>query len=124
MNLNDYQQLAFSFARFSFVDYPFLALSEEVGEVSGKLAKFSRKNSVTLTTAILMAARDDSGEIKPANSMQLEKDLIAELGDCFWQLAACCTVLGLTLDEVAEANLDKLSGREERGTIVGSGDSR
>ena len=38
-----------------------------------------------------------------------------ELGDCCWYIAACCTVLGLDLDEVFEANIAKLRARYPDG---------
>lgn len=122
--MNDYQTRAFEFARFQHADYAFLALAEEVGEVNGKLAKFVRKNDVSLNQALSMAKKDDSGAMKSAVAAQLEADLRKELGDVFWQLAACCTLLGFTLQDVADDNIAKLEGREERGTIVGEGDNR
>ncbi|MEL7434828.1 MAG: nucleotide pyrophosphohydrolase, partial [Chloroflexota bacterium] len=39
-------------------------------------------------------------------------------------LTQICTNLDLTLEEVAEANLDKLFSRLERGVIKGEGDNR
>ncbi len=41
-----------------------------------------------------------------------------------WYLTQICTNLGLTLEEVAEANLDKLFSRQARGVIGGDGDKR
>lgn len=47
---------------------------------------------------------------------QLEKDrVIEELGDALWCLATVASSLGVALDEVATANLDKLSARHPRG---------
>ncbi len=119
MKLNDYQLDAMEFAEYRNNDYPFLALSEEVGEVSGKLAKYVRKNECSLSTAIY-----DVNNGSCNNSKALRADLKKELGDVLWQLQACCAELGFSLEEVAELNLDKLSGRSERGTIVGEGDER
>ena len=47
-----------------------------------------------------------------------------EIGDVLWALAACCTELDVSLDDVAKINLDKVRGRVERGTITGDGDDR
>ncbi|AKA61247.1 hypothetical protein [Pseudoalteromonas phage H103] len=119
MKLNDYQLGAMEFAKYRNNDYPFLALSEEVGEVSGKLAKYVRKNKCSLSTAIFAAVNGSCN-----NSKALRNDLKKELGDVLWQLQACCAELDFSLEEVAELNLDKLSGRSDRGTIVGEGDER
>lgn len=49
---------------------------------------------------------------------------LKELGDILWQLSQVCKDEGFTLEEVAVANINKLSGRVERDTIQGSGDFR
>jgi hypothetical protein len=41
-----------------------------------------------------------------------------------WYVAQVCTELGLSMDEVAAYNIDKLYSRLERGTIRGDGDER
>ena len=41
-----------------------------------------------------------------------------------WYLTSVAVDLGLTLEEVAQANLDKLASREARGVVGGSGDNR
>jgi NTP pyrophosphatase (non-canonical NTP hydrolase) len=48
----------------------------------------------------------------------------AELGDVLWYTAQLATELGLKLEEIAQANLDKLSSRMRRGVLSGSGDER
>lgn len=118
MKLNEYQQKAMAFAKYETADYPFLALSEEVGEVMGKLAKFARKNGVSAADAV-----NDSFN-KKSFTKTLRADLKKELGDVLWQLQACCSELGFTLEDAAKENIDKLSGRDIRGTIVGEGDER
>jgi len=85
--------------------YPTLGLINEAGEVAGKIKKIFR---------------DRNGEITEADRQAL-KD---ELGDVLWYLTQICTNLGLTLEEVAEANLDKLFSRQARGVIGGDGDKR
>ena len=85
--------------------YPTLGLANEAGEVAGKIKKIFR---------------DKGGVIGDA-----ERDALkGELGDVLWYLAQICTELGLSLDEVAAANLEKLASRQERGTIQGDGDTR
>jgi len=85
--------------------YPCLGLSNEVGEVLGKVKK---------------VFRDNNGKF----SDEIKADLKAELGDVLWYLTQICTELDLTLEDIAEYNLDKLFSRLERGKIQGSGDNR
>lgn len=87
------------------VIYPTLGLVNEAGEVAGKIKK---------------VFRDKDGQI----SAETRQALKAELGDVLWYLAQVSTELGLTLDEVAEANIIKLYDRQERGKLGGDGDQR
>jgi hypothetical protein len=41
-----------------------------------------------------------------------------------WYVAQVATEAGLELEEVAQANLDKLLSRQQRGVLSGSGDVR
>jgi NTP pyrophosphatase (non-canonical NTP hydrolase) len=41
-----------------------------------------------------------------------------------WYISALADDLGVTLEEVAQANVDKLRSRMERNKIKGSGDNR
>jgi NTP pyrophosphatase (non-canonical NTP hydrolase) len=46
----------------------------------------------------------------------LDQDaLVKELGDCLWYVAAFANVLGLSLDDVAERNIEKLRRRYPEG---------
>jgi NTP pyrophosphatase (non-canonical NTP hydrolase) len=85
--------------------YPTLGLVNEAGEVAGKIKKIFR---------------DKGGEIGEEEREALKH----ELGDVLWYLTQICTELGLSLEEVAEANLEKLFSRLERGQIRGDGDQR
>ena len=85
--------------------YPTLGLTNEAGEVAGKVKKIFR---------------DKGGVIGPEDREALKQ----ELGDVLWYLAQICTELDLSLQEVAEANLAKLFSRLERGQIGGDGDTR
>ena len=40
-----------------------------------------------------------------------KKDLIKELGDIMWYIAELCDAFDFTLEEVAQANIDKLAAR-------------
>ena len=85
--------------------YPTLGLTNEAGEVAGKIKKIFR---------------DKAGEISEEDRQALKQ----ELGDVLWYLTQICTELGLSLEEVAEANLTKLFSRLERDQIKGDGDYR
>ena len=109
MNFNDYQSKSRKTAGYPAIGhpviYPVLGLANEAGEVAGKVKKIFR---------------DKDGEINEKTKSMLK----AELGDVLWYVAQVCTELGLSLDEVAEYNIDKLYSRLERGTIRGDGDDR
>ncbi len=64
--------------------------------------------------------RDKNGVVADADREALKY----ELGDVLWYLAQIATELDLSLDEIAQANLDKLKARMERNTIQGEGDYR
>ncbi len=85
--------------------YPTLGLCGEAGEVADKVKK---------------VLRDQGGEF----SAEVIAALQLELGDVLWYVAQLATELGLELDQVAQANLDKLASRSARNVISGSGDSR
>jgi NTP pyrophosphatase (non-canonical NTP hydrolase) len=109
MNFTDYQTKSRKTARYPSIGhpviYPTLGLTNEAGEVAGKIKKIFR---------------DNNGLIGEAERAALK----GELGDVLWYLAQVCTELDLSLDEVAEHNIDKLYSRLERGTIGGEGDTR
>lgn len=82
-----------------------LGLTEEAGEAAGKIKK---------------VFRDNNGNFDAKRTEQLKH----ELGDVLWYLTQLCTELGLTLEDVAEANLQKTLSRLQRNKIDGSGDHR
>lgn len=51
-------------------------------------------------------------------------DFKKEFADVIWYVAVLADSLGLSLDELMQANLDKLASRKQRGVIKGSGDNR
>jgi NTP pyrophosphatase (non-canonical NTP hydrolase) len=86
------------------LSYASLGLGE-VGEIQGKVKKVIRDSGASLT--------DEKRE-----------ELAKELGDVLWYVAACCKELDISMDYVAEKNLEKLFSRKERGVLEGSGDNR
>ena len=110
--MNEYQADAAATAIYKWkVIYPALGLAGEAGEVSDKLKKLIRDNDVRF---------DGEGMITD----QQRADLGAELGDVLWYVSNLARDLGLTLNDVAMMNLEKLQSRQSRGVIGGSGDNR
>lgn len=77
----------------------------EAGEVQGKIKKI---------------LRDDAGVL----TQEKREAIAAELGDVLWYVARTASELGVSLEDVAQANLEKLASRAERGVLGGSGDDR
>lgn len=109
MDFNEYQRLSRRTAAYPAIGhpvvYPALGLTNEAGEVAGKIKK---------------VFRDKGGQLDEATLRALE----SELGDVLWYLAQMATELGLTLDDIAAHNLEKLADRQRRGVIRGDGDQR
>jgi NTP pyrophosphatase (non-canonical NTP hydrolase) len=109
MNFTEYQTKSRVTAKYPVIGhgviYPTLGLTNEAGEVAGKIKK---------------VFRDKDGII----SDETREALKAELGDVLWYLSQTATELGLSLDEIAEYNLAKLLDRQARGKIQGDGDNR
>lgn len=97
IKMNKYQTDAYDYAVYDDPVYPFLGLAEEAGEVCGVVAKHVRKAGIV---------------------HRVDRERVAEeLGDVLWMVAACCTELGLSMEEVGIANLAKLEERRKKGTI-------
>jgi NTP pyrophosphatase (non-canonical NTP hydrolase) len=109
LDFSTYQQRSRETARYPGVGanpiYPTLGLCGEAGEVADKVKK---------------VIRDQQG----AFSVDTVAALKLELGDVLWYVAQLASELGLDLEGVAQANLDKLASRAARNVITGSGDDR
>lgn len=109
MQFNEYQEQAKSTAIYPRQGrnllYPTLGLVGEAGEVANEISKLIRDDNYRLT---------DERRTK----------LIKEMGDVLWFAAALATELQVSLDEIAQLNLDKLASRKARGVLSGSGGDR
>lgn len=110
MNFDEYQKQALTTAastgdEFKDVMHWILGVSGESGEIAEKVKKI---------------IRDKNGVISEEDKAELKK----EIGDVLWYLAVLAHELGLSFEDIAEANLEKLKSRKNRGVIGGSGDNR
>ena len=102
MTFDEYQKFAKTIAIYPEnckITYPTLGLCGEAGEVAEKIKK----------------------HIRDGRSLE---GVGLELGDVLWYISALADDLGVTLEEIAQANVDKLQSRKDRGKIGGSGDNR
>lgn len=109
MELSEYQEKASSTALYPNVGnnpyYAALGLAGESGEVANTVKKIMR---------------DNDGTIDDAFRAEIKK----ELGDVLWYIACVASEMKLDLSDVANANLEKLASRKERGVLQGSGNDR
>lgn len=103
MNFNEYQAVAESFADYEQHFYPMASLMIEAAELADLFAK--------------PMLRGDEKQIS-------RDEIVSEAGDVLWNLAVLLKRNGVPLAEVAEYNIEKLTGRLQRGTIRGSGGNR
>lgn len=85
--------------------YPALGLNGEAGEVAEKIKKVYR----------------DGGSFKDPETIEA---IVKELGDVLWYVSAIASDLGVSLNTVANTNLEKLARRKKRKVLSGSGDNR
>jgi NTP pyrophosphatase (non-canonical NTP hydrolase) len=101
---NDYQEFVKSMKVYPerhAIVYPALGLAGESGEIAEKIKKWLRKDN------------------------ELDKEaLLLELGDPLWYITSLADDLGYSLQDVIDANVSKLTSRQERGVLKGSGDNR
>ena len=87
----------------SFV-YPAMGLAGEAGEVLEKVKKLFRD--------------------KPERNEEWRIGMAKEIGDVLWYVTILANEFGISLEEVARLNIEKLASREARGTLHGDGDDR
>ena len=100
--------------------YMFLNLVGEVGEFASKVAKALRKETGMMDEGNFYFYKFQ--EEGMPSSKELTTELKKEAGDILWQLSGLCSVMGWSLEEIAQMNLDKLAARKAVGTIDGNGD--
>ena len=89
--------------------FPTLGLVGEAGEIAEKVKKLIRdKNTATPQT------------VTSSDREEIQK----ELGDVLWYLAQLASEFKLSLNDVAQTNIDKIASRHDRGVVHGDGDNR
>lgn len=96
------------------VVYPALGMNGEAGEVADKVKKIIRDTVIKTDPA--------TGAICLSETQK--QDIALEIGDVLWYCATLSYDLGLSLEEVAQMNIDKLNSRQKRNQLGGSGDHR
>ena len=99
----DFVQSCIAYPDTERINYPVMELCSEAGEVAGKVKKCLRGDS-TLA--------------------EKREDILDELCDTLFPIAALCHEFNYTLAELFQRNIDKLTKRKEAGTIKGDGDKR
>ena len=111
--MNEYQIKALDTASYPRVGYntiyPALKLAGEAGETADKIGKWWRNHGIV-----------DGQHL----SEKQKEELVLELGDVLWYIAALGMEIGVSLSDIANKNKEKLQSRKERGVIKGEGDNR
>jgi NTP pyrophosphatase (non-canonical NTP hydrolase) len=106
LNLEEYTKFTLTTAQypgagthsFEEIVYLTLGLASESGEVAGKLKKIIRGDRVE------------------------PEAFVSEVGDVLWYLVRICDNLNISLEQLADLNVSKLSHRVADNTIKGDGD--
>ena len=128
MTLNEYQKQAMTtcLPTSNNFSYMFLNLVGEVGELASKVAKHIRKRKASIegndlfTEVPVNEHSQDNKKLTDEELLELQK----EAGDVLWQPSGLCTVMGWSLEAIAQQNLTKLADRKQRGVIASNGDNR
>lgn len=112
MTFDEYQQAAHATAIYPnevALAYVTMGLVGEAGEIANKVKKIYR---------------DGDSDVRAEFTASGDESLAKELGDVLWYCAELATVIGVSLGDVATANIAKLQSRQQRNALGGSGDNR
>jgi NTP pyrophosphatase (non-canonical NTP hydrolase) len=111
--------------------YPALKLAGESGELADKIGKHWRNAyAVNFDTKKGLKRFDDENDVAThfmsslTMSKEQRKEVIKELGDILWYVTALASEFDTSLEQIAEMNIEKLTLRKQRGTVLGEGDNR
>jgi NTP pyrophosphatase (non-canonical NTP hydrolase) len=112
LSMNEYQADAAATMIYKWkIIYPALGLASEAGEVADKIKKLIRDENIKF---------DGNEELHDRQ----RAEILYELGDVLWYVAALSRDLGVSLNELAHMNLEKLRLRQMTNKLNGSGDNR
>lgn len=134
MELYEYQYRAMGTCMISSANFSYMMLNlvGEVGEFASKVAKAIRKGRVFIGKETANIDYKNDSDLHYTRELlneekgvwDFEEELKKEAGDILWQLAGLCDVMGWSLNDIAEQNLEKLASRKKRNVIDGNGDNR
>jgi len=94
---------------------------DEYQELAARTLGRDRTHEQQLANAALGLA-GEAGEVADVIKKHLfhatpldQQALVKELGDCLWYIGAFATVLGLSMDDIAQRNIEKLRQRYPEG---------
>lgn len=109
MTFNEYQIASRRFCRYPDIDnnviYPVLGLMGEAGEIADKFQHI---------------IRDYDQKMSP----EMQAGIVKEMGDVLWFMSQLASEMKVSLEDVAQGNIAKLSAREDKGLLHGHGDDR
>jgi len=113
---NTYQAFALRIAQYPGVGenmvYPAMGVAGEAGELCDKIKKHWRNTNAHIA------------DLPTLLTAEQRQEIIKEMGDVLWYLAALANELDVQLGHVACMNIEKLQSRTARGVIKGEGDNR
>jgi NTP pyrophosphatase (non-canonical NTP hydrolase) len=89
-----------------------LGLAYVTGKLNGEAGEVAEE--------VFKAMRDDQCDITVDRLIKIR----SELGDLLYYAACIAVITGMSLEEIAAENIEKLQSRKERGVLKGSGSNR
>jgi NTP pyrophosphatase (non-canonical NTP hydrolase) len=111
MTFDEYQKKAVTFALNNYDD-PLMQNSVWVMGIAGEAGEVVEKWKKAVAYRGGAFSEDEFADFKK------------EFADVIWYIAVLADSLGLSLDELMQQNIDKLTDRKKRDVIKGTGDNR
>lgn len=124
MNPNEYQDLTketeiYTDAAVKFIEECTVVFPDDIKMLSAMYCA-GKLNGEAGEVAEIVFKAFRGGAFEPEKLQGLFK----ELGDIMWYVARLADIFGWKLEDVMQANIDKLMDRKERGVLHGYGDER